>query len=305
MNRKAGRPQAPLTDLAAFAAVAEESSFTRAAARLGVSQSALSHTLKALETRLGVRLLSRTTRSVATTEAGERLLASLRPALQDIDLALAGLAQQRGVPMGTVRITTFKLAAMVVLWPMLPAFLQAHPGIQVEVHVDDGLTDIVAERFDAGIRLAHAVDKDMVGVPVGPAFRVITVASPAYLAQHGTPASARDVLAHRCLRYRLTTSGQLSPWRLSHNGRSLPLKVDGPLVSNDNDTLVQAALCGLGLARVLDGLVQEHLDSGRLVRVLPNWSSALPRLMLYHPSRRQVPPALAALIAALRTPGSR
>ena len=300
MNRLNVDSRRQIADLAAFAVVAEERSFTRAAARLGVSQSALSHALKALEERLGVRLLSRSTRSVSATEAGERLLAELRPALQSIDEAVASAVQQRNSPAGKVRLTTFKLAAMTVLWPLLPRFLEQHPGIEVELHVSDALVDIVAEGFDAGIRLADTVEKDMIAVPVGPAFRIITVASPDYLRQHGLPKTPDDLLTQRCLRYRLSSSGRLSGWRLSRGQRSAQLAVEGPLTSNDNDTLVHAALAGLGVARVLDGLVQEHLDSGRLVHVLPQWVTPLPRLTLYHPSRRQMPPALQALIAALK-----
>lgn len=300
MNRLAVDSRRQMADLAAFAVVAEERSFTRAAARLGVSQSALSHALKALEERLGLRLLSRSTRSVSTTEAGERLLAQLRPALQSIDEAVASALQQRESPVGKIRLTTFKLAAMTVLWPMLPRFLEQHPGIELELHVSDALVDIVAEGFDAGIRLADTVEKDMIAVPVGPAFRIITVAAPAYLQKHGSPREPEDLLSQRCLRYRLSSSGRLSGWKLSRGRRSAQLGVEGPLTSNDNDTLVQAALAGLGVVRVLDGLVAEHLQSGRLVQVLPQWVSPLPRLTLYHPSRRQIPPALQALITALK-----
>lgn len=300
MNQTPQSKRKNLADLAAFVSVAEEASFTRAAARLGLSQSALSHTIKQLEARLGMRLLARTTRSVGLTAAGERLLAQLRPALDGIDQAMAQMGEMREAITGTLRITTFKLAASQVLWPVLPGFLRRHPGVQVETQISDQTIDIVADRFDAGIRFVNAVDKDMVGVPVGPALRLITVAAPEYLREHGLPQTPLDLVSHRCLHFRLSSSGEIFPWRFKLGGRSRVLKVSGPLVSNDNDSLLDAAAQGLGLARVYEALAKPLLDSGRLQHVLPAWSLLGSRLMLYHPSRRQVPPALQALITALR-----
>lgn len=289
-----------LADLSAFAAVAEAQSFTKAAARLGVSQSALSHLVKQMEADLGVRLLARTTRSVAPTAAGEALLQRLGPALEDIDNALAEVGRLREQPSGSLRLTTFKLAAQVLLWPLLPRFLREHPGVELELQVSDRLSDIVAERFDAGIRFAGKVAQDMVGVPVGRPLRFITVASPNYLQRHAKPRQPQDLLAHRCLRYRLSSSGELFPWRFKIAGRSQSLKLGGPLISNDNDTLLDAAVQGLGVAQLYDGLAREALARGELVEILPTWVPPPARLMLYHPSRRQVPAPLQALIATLR-----
>ena len=289
-----------LNDLAAFVAVADARSFTRAAAGLGLSPSALSHAMKALESRLGVRLLARTTRSVATTDAGERLLRTLRPAFDDIGAELATLANLRHRPAGTVRITTFKYAATSVLLPALPGFLSAYPDIRVEVTVDDGLTDIVESRYDAGIRFGEQVAKDMIAVRVGPDVQTVIVGAPAYFADHPPPRTPRDLARHRCILYRLATAGSLLPYELHDNGRPFQVKVDGPLVFNDGDLMRQAALAGQGLVYALEDDVADDVAAGRLIRVLARWSPKFQGCFLYYPSRRQTPPALAVLVEALR-----
>ncbi len=289
-----------LNDMAAFIAVAEARSFTRAASRLGLSPSALSHAIKGLEGRLGVTLLARTTRSVAPTEAGEELLRTLRPAFEDIAAGLARLGTLRGRASGTVRLTTFKHAATAVIWPVLPAFLDANPDVRVEVSIDDGLVDIVTGRFDAGIRFGEQVAKDMIAVQVGPDMRAAVVGAPGYFARHAPPVVPRDLQAHRCINYRLPTAGGLLPWELLQDGRPLQVRVDGPLVFNDADLILAAALESQGLAYAWEDVVAEHLHAGRLVRVLEPYSPTFPGFYLYHPSRRQMSPALAALIEALR-----
>ena len=294
-----------LNDLQAFATVADEKSFTRAAIKLGISPSALSHAMKALEARLGVRLLARTTRSVATTEAGERLLRTLRPAFTDIERELAALGSLRDTPSGTIRITTFKHAASSVLMPVLPAFLEAHPDVRVELTIDDGLTDIVANRYDAGIRWPDQVDRDMVAVTVGGPVRLAVVGSPDYLAKHGIPKTPRELVHHRCFNYRNLTSGRIFPWELERDGRTLQVKVDGPLISTDGELGVRAALDGIGLTIYYDDEIASHVDAGRLVRVLTKWCPPYPGYQIYYPSRRLVPPALAALVEALRKPAAR
>lgn len=289
-----------LNDLAAFMLVADEMSFTKASARLGMSPSALSHAMKALEARLGVRLLARTTRSVRATVAGEQLLRTLRPAFKDISAELMALGEMRDKPAGTVRITTFRYAAMQVLWPVLPAFLAAHPDVRVEVSIDDGLTDIVASGFDAGIRFGEKVDKDMIALRVGPDLRFAIVATPAYFAAHGTPTTPQALSQHRCINYRFASGGGLYAWEFENAGRPFQVKVDGPLVFNDGDMILQAALAGHGVASVYEEYIEAHVASGRLVRVLQDWCPTFPGCYLYHPSRRQTPPALTALMAALR-----
>ncbi len=288
-----------LNDLAAFVAVADEASFTRAAFRLGISPSALSHAMRALETRVGVRLLARTTRSVATTEAGERLLRTLRPAFEDIDVELAALGALRDKPAGTVRVTTFRHAATSVVLPALPAFLAAHPDVRVEVTVDDGLTDIVASRYDAGIRFGEKVDRDMIAVRVTAEVRTAIVGSPAYFTACPVPATPRDLIGHRCIGHRMAAGG-LHPWTFQEPGRSFQVKVDGPLVFNSSDLTLAAALAGQGLTYQFEDEVAGHVAAGRLVGVLTKWCVSYPGYYLYYPSRRQMPPALAALVATLR-----
>jgi DNA-binding transcriptional LysR family regulator len=292
-----------LADLAAFMAVAEERSFTRAAARLGTSQSALSHTIRRLETRLGVRLLARTTRSVVATLAGERLLATLRPAFDDIDAQLAALTELRDKPAGTVRITCTGQAARDVLWPALEKLLPTHPDVHVEISIDSSLTDIVSERFDAGIRIWEQVAKDMIAVRVGPDLRMAAVASPSYFARNPPPRTPQDLAGHDCINMRLRTSGGLYAWELDKDERELKVRVEGQLVLNDVDMIVTAAEGGFGIAFLPEDHFRESLKAGRLVRVLEDWCSPFPGYHLYYPSRRQMTPAFALLVEALRYRG--
>ena len=289
-----------LYDLAAFAVVAEQGSFTRAAAALGMSQSALSHAIRALEERLGVRLLSRTTRAVSTTEAGETLLRSVRPALEEIASGVDAVGASGGKPSGTVRITATKHAAASVLMPVLPGFFRAHPGIRVDVIVDDNLTDIVADRMDAGIRFGDIVEKDMIAVRIGPDIRMAVVGAPSYFADHPAPRTPRELSGHRCINYRHVRSGGLYAWDFEDKGRPFQVRVEGSLILNNADLIRDAALAGQGLAYVYDDEVAVDVRAGRLRRILQKWSPTFPGYYLYHPSRRQTPPALAALIAALR-----
>jgi DNA-binding transcriptional LysR family regulator len=289
-----------LYDLAAFAIVAEQGSFTRAAAELGMSQSALSHAIKSLEQRLGVRLLSRTTRSVSTTEAGETLLRSLRPALEDIASGVDAVGALRGRASGTVRITATKHAVSTVVMPVLPRFLASHPEIRIDMIVDDNLTDIVAERIDAGIRFGDIVEKDMIAVRIGPDIRMAVVGAPSYFADHEVPRTPRELAGHRCINYRHVRSGGLYAWDFEDKGRPFEVRVEGSLVFNNADLIRQAALMGQGLAYVYNDEVAVDIKAGRLTRILEKWCPTFPGYYLYHPSRRQTPPALVALIAALR-----
>ena len=288
-----------LNDLQAFVAVADARSFTKAAVKLGISPSALSHAMKALETRLGLQLLARTTRSVAPTVAGERLLATLRPAFRDIDAELTALGTLRDKPSGPVRITTFKHAAMSVIMPVLPGFLDAYPDVSVEVDVDIGLTDIVAQRFDAGIRWPDQIDKDMIAVTVGPPLKVVIVGAPSYFAKYPPPKTPRDLVNHRCFTYRFA-SGAIHPMELERDGRLFHVKVTGPFIANDGELGLRAALDGIGLTMFYEDEVAPHIEAGRLVSVLVKWSPSSPGYQLYYPRRRHPTPALAALIAAMR-----
>ena len=292
-----------LIDLNAFLTVAQERSFTRAAARLGISQSALSHAVRRLESRLGVRLLARTTRSVAPTEAGERLLRTLGPALDDIDAELTALGELRDKPAGTVRITAAQPAAETILWPALARLLPDYPDIKVEVSIETGLTDIVAERFDAGVRLGEQVAKDMIAVPIGPDLRLAIVAAPAYLARRKPPRSPRQLAEHDCINLRLPTIGGIYAWEFEKDGRQLRVRVDGQLVFNDIGLVLRAARSGFGLACLLEDQVEEDLAAGRLVRLLEDWCPPFPGYHLYYPSRRQQSPAFALLVEALRYRG--
>ncbi len=289
-----------LADLNAFAAVAEERSFTRAAAQLGTSQSALSFTLRRLEERLGVRLLTRTTRSVSATEAGERLLRTLRPALEQIGAELAALSELREKPAGNIRITAGEHSAEAVLWPTLATFVPEYPDIKVEVIVDYGLTDIVAERYDAGVRLGEQVAKDMIAVRIGPDFRMVVVGAPSYFERKSRPKTPQDLTAHDCINLRLPTYGGLFPWEFEKRGRELKVRVEGPLVFNNLALRLNAALAGLGLAYVPEDRVLTYLADGRLVRVLDDWCAPFSGYHLYYPSRRQPTPAFALLVDALR-----
>ncbi len=289
-----------LDDLAAFLAVAEEKSFTRAAARLGTSQSALSHTIRRLEARLGLRLLTRTTRSVASTEAGERLIEILAPALSDIGNRLTALTALREKPAGTIRITASEHAAETVLWPALARLLPHYPDIKVELTIEQGFVDIVAERYDAGVRLGEAVDKDMIAVAIGPDKRMVVVGAPAYFARRPRPRAPRDLAEHSCINLRMRSSGRLYAWEFEKGNRAQNIKVEGQLTFNNLRLCVQAAEAGLGLAFVPDDCVEEPLRDGRLVKVLGDWCQPFPGYHLYFPSRRQQSPAFALLVETLR-----
>jgi DNA-binding transcriptional LysR family regulator len=292
-----------LADLAAFAAVAEERSFTRAAAKLGTSQSALSHTIRRLEARLGVRLLTRSTRSVAPTEAGERLLRTLAPALEEIDVELAQLSALREKPAGTIRISASDHAARAILWPALARLLPDYPDIKVELSVDSGFVDIVAARFDAGVRLGEQVAKDMIAVRIGPDLRMAAVAAPSYFAGRQKPRTPQDLAGHDCINLRLQTLGGLYAWEFEKGGRALRVRVEGQLVFNDVQLIREAALEGFGLAYLPDDHVTDAIADGRLVRILGDWSPPFPGFHLYYPSRRQQSPAFALLVEALRWRG--
>jgi DNA-binding transcriptional LysR family regulator len=289
-----------LGDLAAFVAIADERSFTRAAAKLGISQSALSHTVRRLEERLGVRLLTRTTRSVALTEAGERLFETLRPALDEIDAKLAALSQLRETPGGTVRITTSEHAARTVLWPKVKELLSAYPDLKVELSIEGALTDIVTERFDAGVRLGEQVAKDMIAVRIGPQHSMAVVAAPSYFRSHGKPKTPQDLVKHVCINIRLETSGGLYAWELEKNDRELNVRVDGQLILNNMPMIIDAAVSGLGIAFTIDDQVKSQLGDGSLVRVMKDWCPPFAGYHLYYPSRRQQSRAMALLIEALR-----
>jgi len=292
-----------LIDLNAFAVVAEECSFTRAAAKLATSQSALSHTIRRLETRLGVRLLTRTTRHVVPTLAGERLLRTLRPALDDIDGQLAALSAFRDKPAGAIRISTGEHAADTILWPALRRLLPDYPDIKVELNLDQGLTDIVAERFDAGVRLGEQVGKDMIALRIGPDQRMAVVGAPAYLQRHSAPRTPNDLLEHACINLRLPTLGGLYAWEFERDGRELRVRVDGPLVFNSTRLAIEAAIAGFGLACVMQEQAAAEVAAGRLARVLDDWCPPFSGYHLYYPSRRQLSPAFALLVEALRYRG--
>lgn len=289
-----------LGDLMAFLAVAEARSFTRAAAKLGTSQSALSHTVRRLEADLGVRLLARTTRTVAPTEAGERLIASLRPAFQEIDGALATLGGLRDKPAGTVRITTSRHAADTILWPTLARLLPDYPDVKVELSIDAALTDIVAERFDAGVRPGEQVAKDMVAVRIGPDLRMAVVGAPSYFADHPPPQTPHDLTRHICVNLRLPTLGGLYAWEFEKDGRTLNVRVDGRLAFNDTALILRAAVAGFGLACVMEDQAADLIADGRLVRALADWCPPFPGHHLYYPSRRQPTPAFTLLVEVLR-----
>jgi DNA-binding transcriptional LysR family regulator len=292
-----------LGDLSAFMVVAEERSFTRAAAKLGTSQSALSHTVRRLETRLGLRLLVRTTRNVAPTEAGERLLQTLRPAFDDIEQRVAALGDLRDRPAGTIRITAGEHAARTVLWPALEKLLPTYPDIKVEISVDDSLTDLVEGRFDAGIRLGERLGKDMIAVPIGPRVRMVVIGSPDYLARRGTPAAPHDLADHACINYRLPTLGGLYAWEFEKEGQATNVRVAGQLIFNSMALVERAVLAGMGLAVMMEDEVADLIAAGRLVSVLDDWTPPFDGYHLYYPSRRQPTPAFALVVDALRYRG--
>jgi len=293
-------PRADLNDVQAFLAVAQERSFTKAAAKLGVSQSALSHTIRGLEARLGLRLLSRTTRSVSPTEVGERLLRAVGPHFVEIENSLAALSELREKPAGTIRITTGEHAAETILWPALAKLLPRYPDIKVELIVEYGLTDIVAERYDAGVRIGEQVAKDMIAVRIGPDLRMAVVGAPSYFEGRAKPKTPQDLTAHHCINIRLPTYGGLYAWEFEKRGRELKVRVDGQLVFNTSALRLNAVRAGLGLAYLPEDQVREALANGRLIRLLEDWCPPFSGYHLYYPSRRQMTPAFAVLVEALR-----
>lgn len=286
-------------ELAAFTCVVRERSFTRAAAQMGVSQSALSQTVRALEARLGFKLLNRTTRSVAPTEAGERLYLTVAPRFADIEAELALLGELRGTPAGTVRITATETAVRTLVWPRLQPWLTQYPEIKVEISSDNRFIDIVAERFDIGVRIGCDVAKDMIAVPMTRQMRMAVVASPAYLARHGEPLTLKDLAEQNCISLRLPTHGGLLGWEFDQRGKTVTAQVNGQLVFNTSELTVAAALAGHGLAWAPCSVVNEHLAAGRLVAVLEEWAITYPGHYLYYASR-SASPALMLVVQALR-----
>jgi len=289
-----------VSDLLAFLAVARERSFTKAAAKLGVSQSALSQTIRGLESRLGLRLLTRTTRSVSPTTAGERVLASVGSRFEEIEAELDALSELREKPAGTIRITAGEHAAYTVLSPALAKFLPSYPDIKVEVSVDYGLTDIVAQRYDAGVRLGEQVAKDMIAVRIGPDMRMAVVGAPSYFGERPRPKKPQDLTQHNCINVRMPTYGGLYAWEFEKGKRELKVRVDGQLVFNTIRQRLDAALAGLGLAYMTEDTAHPHIALGALIRVLEDWCPPFPGYHLYYPSRRQHSPAFALLVDALR-----
>jgi len=288
-----------LTHLAAFAAVARHCSFRRAGAELALSTSAVSYAIRALEERLGVGLFHRTTRSVSLTEAGQRLMERLQPALGQVSDALEEMNQFRATPAGLLRINAARAAVPTQLSPRLSRFLQAHPDVRIEVTENDGLVDIVAQGFDAGVRLHEFVPEDMVAVPLGPPLRGMIVASPAYLALHGTPLHPRDLLQHQCVRFRFA-SGHLYKWQFEQGDETFEIDVQGRLTLSEQTTIVRAVLDGLGIAYVLEDAARPWLDSGQLVSMLEDWSPPFPGFVLYYPRQRQMTSALRAFVDIVR-----
>lgn len=292
-----------MKDLLWFVAVARERSFTKAAARLGTSQSTLSSTIKELEARLGVRLLTRTTRSVAPTEAGERLFQSLAPRFEEIEADLASLVAFRDKPSGTVRLTLSDHALRSIVWPKLEPVLRDYPDLRVELYSDNGMRNIVEERFDAGVRLGESIDRDMIAVRIGPDWRLAAVGSPDYFSRHGIPQTPQDLVGHNCINLRLTTVGGLYAWEFTRDGRDLRVRVEGQLTFNTTIAMVDAALSGYGICYVPENLVSEHVADRRLRLVLDEWSQPFAGYHLYYPSRRQLSPAMTVVVDALRYRG--
>ena len=292
-----------LDDLYAFLIVAQERSFTKAAVRLGLAQSTLSHTVRALEARLGVRLLTRTTRSVAPTEAGAQLLRSVGPRLEEIAAELAAVREYRDKPAGTIRITAIDLAADLYLWPRLRPLLQHYPELRIEIATDYRLVDVVSERFDVGVRIGDQVARDMVAVRISPDMRAAIAASPAYLAVHGTPRSIAELARHACITLRLS-SGVIYPWELVEDGRSVSVRVDGQVTFNGAYPMMQAAIDGCGLVFSLEDALRPHVEAGRLAWVMPEHWPIWPGWHIYYPSRRESSRALRLVIEALRNPPS-
>jgi len=280
--------------------VAREGNFTRAAARLGVSPSAVSQTVRSLEERLGVRLLTRTTRSVTSTQAGEQLMREVAPLLDQINRHLNNVSDLRHRPSGTVRITADEFAASYVLWPRLLPILEDYPDITLELITDYGLTDIAAERFDAGVRLGGIIDTDMVAIPIGPDMRMVTVASPGYLEKYGKPIRPQTLTEHRCINLRLPTHGGLYPWEFGSGENEFRVRVKGPLIMNSVLQILDACLAGAGIAQLPDAQVQPHLEAGTLQEILGEWSDPFPGYHLYYPSRRQQTAAFRVVVETLR-----
>ena len=290
-----------LNELLYFVTVAREGSFTRAAALLGVTQSALSQAISGLETRLRIRLLTRTTRSVSPTSAGERLLNAIGHRFDEIEAELDELTELRDKPAGTVRITCGDFVLHSILLPKLAPLLRAYPDIRMEFDVSYGLRDIVADRFDAGVRLGNTIDKDMIAMPIGPRLRLAVVASPAYFSAHPVPRAPQDLMAHQCINQRMQSSGGLYVWDFERRGRQVNVRVDGQLVFNTTQPQVDAALAGLGVTLLPEDEVMPHIEAGRLVRVLEDWCPPFGGYHLYYPSRRQPSPAFSLVLDALRT----
>ena len=287
-------------ELQVFLVVARERSFTKAAGKLGVSQSALSHAIKALEERLNLRLLTRTTRSVAPTEAGERIIACLEPRIADLEQELEALLQLNGSASGNIRLSAGEHAVRSLLWPKLKPFLRQYPEINVELVVDNGFVDIVQGRFDAGVRLGESVDKDMVAVKIGPEMRMVVVGAPAYFATNSIPQTPHELQNHQCINMRLPTAGGLYHWEFEKQGKPLRVRVEGQLTLNLLSERMDAVLSGFGLACVPEDMAQDLVKSGELIQVLADWCPSFPGYYLYYPSRKQHPPAFALLIDALR-----
>lgn len=283
-----------------FLAVVDARSFTGAAAKLGVSQSALSHAMRRLEAKLGLRLLNRTTRSVAPTDAGNQLIETLRPALEEIDSKLIALTQYRERPAGTIRLSASEHAAQTVLWPVIDRLTRSNPDIKIELNVESGLTDIVAEQFDAGVRLGERLAQDMVAVRIGPRLRMAAVGAPSYFAQRGAPETPHDLSQHTCINYRFASNGGLYAWEFEKAGREVRIKVDGQLMLNRGDMIVDAAVAGHGIAFIMEDRVSNPIAEGALIRVLDDWCEPFDGYHLYYPSRRQPSPAFTLLLDALR-----
>jgi len=292
--------RSPIDDLQAFLAVARERSFTRAAAKLGVTPSALSHTIKGLEERLGLRLLSRTTRSVSPTEAGERLLRAVAPHFDEIEAEIAALSDFRDRPAGTIRVSCGDSVVASVFRPMLRTFLAQYPDITVELAINNGFVDIVEQRMDAGVRLGEALSRDMIAVRIGPDWRFSVVATPEYFERRPPPQTPQDLTNHQCINLRLTTAGALYAWELKKNGREINVRVEGQLIFNSILPVLDAALDGHGLANVPEFMSRPYIESGELVEVLADWSPTWQGFHLYYPNRRQPSPAFTAFVDALR-----
>lgn len=291
-------------DLLWFLVVAEERSFTKAAAKIGITQSTLSHTIKRLETRMGLRLLARTTRSVSTTEAGERLRQSLAPRIADIETDIAALTAYRDKPSGTVRVTLSDYALESVVWPKLRPVLADYPDIKLELSRDNGLRNIVEDGFDAGVRLGESVEKDMIAVRIGPDWRLVAVGAPGYFSDRSVPQTPQDLIGHNCINMRMTSGGGLYAWEFHKDGQDVRVRVDGQLVFNTSYPMVDAAMAGYGIAYVPEELAAEPIADGRLQLVLDDWSPKFAGYYLYYPSRRQNSPAFKVVVDALRYSGA-